>query len=554
MDGLTPRQIYFASVSVGILSHLLYFIRGHRVMQTTRILTFHLVSSCVILIQCVSVWGAFHGTVLATSICSSYLLGLFSSMSVYRIFFHRLSRFPGPFAAKVTKFYGPYIARNMDMHIEHMKLLNQYGEIVRIGPSELMIMSLDAQQKIHGAQSRCSKRETFFEVIGYKGSPNLNSMGNREEHRWRRQVWDKAMNSQALENYELYAREVMHEWLDKLRSLNGQPIDTSLYSLSIPFENMGRMGFSKKFGSIKEGKETPMLHLIEVTFASLGKLGQMSWPLVLIGALGLAGDHMQFEKLACELADQREEEGDNTYEDIMKYFLQDIHAEKPKAFHNPNTLYADAQTIMIGGTDTIAAALSFAFYYIARDPVVQQKLRDELTPLFGRTTPEEFVNSDLREKGAPYLNAVINETMRMHNPTCNNGTRMTPPEGIEIDGVHIPGNVAVIVPIHAMHRNGKYFEHPDEFIPERWTSRQDLVIERQAYHPFLIGPYNCVGKRLGLLVLRLVLAYTVWNYDFEFAPGEDGTAIHRDAANQLILKAGKLECVFHPRQETSLLC
>lgn len=62
-----------------------------------------------------------------------------------------------------------------------------------------------------------------------------------------------------------------------------------------------------------------------------------------------------------------------------------------------------------------------------------------------------------------------------------------------------------------------------------------------------LGPYNCVGRRLALLVVRFVLAYTVWNYDFEFAPGEDGVAIHRDAVNQLIIKAGHLNCVFHAR-------
>lgn len=56
-----------------------------------------------------------------------------------------------------------------------------------------------------------------------------------------------------------------------------------------------------------------------------------------------------------------------------------------------------------------------------------------------------------------------------------------------------------------------------------------------------------MGKRLALVVLRLVIAYTVFYFDFEFAPGEDGTAINRDAVNQQILKAGKLHCVFRQK-------
>lgn len=50
-----------------------------------------------------------------------------------------------------------------------------------------------------------------------------------------------------------------------------------------------------------------------------------------------------------------------------------------------------------------------------------------------------------------------------------------------------------------------------------------------------------------MVVLRLVLSYTVLNYRFEFAPGEDGSAIHREAKDNLILKAGPLNVVFAKR-------
>lgn len=235
------------------------------------------------------------------------------------------------------------------------------------------------------------------------------------------------------------------------------------------------MGFSASFGSIKAGKEDDMLHYLEVTLGTLAKLGLLWWPIALMNAIGGSNDLIKFQKLACQMVDRRGEVGtatrilcatllvshfltalqqaDDEHEDIMKYFLEDYHSKEPKTMHHIDDIYSDAQAVMTGGTDTIAAVLSFAFYYIARDPTVQDKLRSELQPLFGRTAPGEFTNHDLGEAAAPYLNAVINETMRVDNPTCANGPRMMPPEGLEIDGVLIPGETLVYVPINSMHRS-----------------------------------------------------------------------------------------------------
>jgi len=101
-------------------------------------------------------------------------------------------------------------------------------------------------------------------------------------------------------------REVTHSWLDKIASMKGQPINTSLFSLLIPFDNMGRMGYSTDFHTVKEGKEDRMLHLIEVTFGAIGKLGQLSWPIAIVKGLNLSPDQTQFESLACDLLDKRE--------------------------------------------------------------------------------------------------------------------------------------------------------------------------------------------------------------------------------------------------------
>lgn len=64
-----------------------------------------------------------------------------------------------------------------------------------IGPNEVMTLSLDALHKMHGAGSACSKRNSAYESIQYNGHSNLDTILNHQEHRWRRQIWDKAFST-----------------------------------------------------------------------------------------------------------------------------------------------------------------------------------------------------------------------------------------------------------------------------------------------------------------------------------------------------------------------
>lgn len=110
--------------------------------------------------------------------------------------------------------------------------------------------------------------------------------------------------------------------------------------------------------------------------------------------------------------------------------------------------------MLIEHRDTIAVVLSYAFYHLAKHQEYQERLFEEVTTVFGKTIPGEFTSGDLGK--LELLEAIINETMRLDNPVANNAGRTTPPEGITIDGVWIPGGVAVRVPGYAMHRSGLF--------------------------------------------------------------------------------------------------
>lgn len=69
-----------------------------------------------------------------TMIAVGFSSGLGLSMAVYRLFFHRLRRIPGPFPAKLTKFYAAYLSsKQVKYHEELASLHRRYGDFVRTG-------------------------------------------------------------------------------------------------------------------------------------------------------------------------------------------------------------------------------------------------------------------------------------------------------------------------------------------------------------------------------------------------------------------------------------
>jgi cytochrome P450 family 628 len=100
-------------------------------------------------------------------------------------------------------------------------------------------------------------------------------------------------------------------------------------------------------------------------------------------------------------------------------------------------------------SDTTAAALSYLFLELATRPDVAKKLQKELDVLF-HENPEPDANALSRLE---YLQACINEGLRIMPVVPSGPQRMTPPEGLHIsDNLFVPGDTIVQVPTYTLHR------------------------------------------------------------------------------------------------------
>lgn len=72
------------------------------------------------------------------AVSAAFSFGLVSSILLYRTFFHRLRRFPGPLGAKLSRFYlFNKVHRNCQGHLVTDQFHQKYGDFVRLGKPPL---------------------------------------------------------------------------------------------------------------------------------------------------------------------------------------------------------------------------------------------------------------------------------------------------------------------------------------------------------------------------------------------------------------------------------
>ena len=86
-----------------------------------------------------------------------------------------------------------------------------------------------------------------------------------------------------------------------------------------------------------------------------------------------------------------------------------------------------------------------------------------------------------------------------------------------------------------------------DFIPERWTTRPELVRASGAYAPFSLGTFGCIGKSLALMNLRTTVARLLREFDVSIAPDEDCAGIEEDTKEHFLLEPGPLRMVLRKR-------
>lgn len=153
-------------------------------------------------------------------------------------------------------------------------------------------------------------------------------------------------------------------------------------------------------------------------------------------------------------------------------------------------------------------------YLLLRHPDVMAKLTHELRTAF--QTEENITVETLAR--LPYLNACLEEGMRMYPPVPVGLPRVAPEGGAAICGKWVPEGTTVYVSQVAAYRSKDHWFEPESFIPERWLGQDDRFKDdnRSCFQPFSTGPRNCIGE-ITVILFPTVFPKLIFSFFFSKA-------------------------------------
>ncbi|GCE04991.1 cytochrome P450 [Dictyobacter aurantiacus] len=220
-------------------------------------------------------------------------------------------------------------------------------------------------------------------------------------------------------------------------------------------------------------------------------------------------DVRSLDKVVYEIVQQRRA-SQEAHEDLLSMLIEARDEETGEGM-NDQQLRDEVMTLLIAGHETVANALAWAWYLLAQHPEVEQKLQAELAQVLAGRPP---TIEDLPRLS--YTRMVFEESMRLYPPVWIIMRKSLAED--TLGGYPIPAQTYIAWSTYAMHRHPEFWERPEEFYPEHFTTEQVARRPRHAYIPFSHGPRICIGNTFALTEAQLVLATIAQRYSMKLVP------------------------------------
>lgn len=213
-----------------------------------------------------------------------------------------------------------------------------------------------------------------------------------------------------------------------------------------------------------------------------------------------------FHHLLSKLIDERRQ-SPGKFSDMLTVLLSATDAQDGKQLSNREAM-DEALTMLLAGSDTTAASLSWSAYLLAKNPEMQRLLQEEISKYADGT---QHLGEEPQSPQLPQQ--VFQESMRLYPPGVAIARQAIEP--VEIGGVQIPRGALVFVSVYSIHHDYRWFPEPEKFQPSRFAPEHQAKMPENAFLAFGLGPRACVGRRFAMMEGPIILAELVRKFELQ---------------------------------------
>ncbi|KAI1357426.1 benzoate 4-monooxygenase cytochrome P450 [Xylaria arbuscula] len=474
--------------------------------------------------------------VLTLLAIGAILVGVITAIVVVKnIYFHPFSQVPGPALGKVTNMYSAYHSWRGSMHIDIQKCHQRYGDVIRYGPNQILTLNHADMISIYGHGKPFRKSKGYKTMIPIPDGWSTMTSIDKDLHRNLRRVFRSGVSSECLARHEpAILRNLKVYFSQLIRNIDSagwsEGSDMRKWNLYLGFDTMADFGLGLKTDLLRSPARNyvfPALHIHEKKMGLLEQLPILDD--IGIGAfisgllLLISPEARLFHTWYQTFLEQAIRNNSGKDRGIFSPVIQSGEGLLDNPGHNYSQMIGEGAFSTFSSADGYGMMLSGFLHYLGHYPHVYQKLA---TVLRSKYQPDEDIAWSPKLESIAYLRAVIDEVMRLLPPACGVHWRECERSGVTIGDtqVHLPVGSDVGMSLFSLFRDERIFRDPVVFWPERWIPgtlpKGEYNMARQMFTPFLIGPRNCAGGHVAIMIASIAYAYVLVNYDIQLAPDQ----------------------------------
>ncbi|KAF7340718.1 Benzoate 4-monooxygenase [Mycena sanguinolenta] len=410
---------------------------------------------------------------------------------------------PGPFLARWTHLWLAYQAyrgrRYKAVHAAHLR----YGRVVRISPNHVSVAAPEAISVIYGQGPRAPAKSAFYDAFVCNGKPSIFSTRDRLDHSMKRRVVSHAFSSSALQEFIPLIHSTIGDFTQRMDEFCAKEeyFDALLWFNYLAFDLLSDLAFGERIGMLKQGSD-----LVEISRAgetshenAIALVDEREHLAAIVGIHPLiqtvvnslpflSGNKATsgLEELARRQVLKRLLSGDHRGDILGKLIAARGYDVRSPSTDEIAELTAEAVTLLIAGSDTTSNSIAVTLHFIATNPP--------------------------SAKDVPYLQATINEGLRLHSTTAIGLHRYAPAGGLVCCGHFFPEGTELSVPAWTIGHDPEVWGDPEVFRPERWLESKE---NKQYLLAFGKGPRACIGQNLAYIEMISVLSTILLRYKVE---------------------------------------